>query len=179
MLRATIILIVILLMAVPAAAPEISNAKHISCGRSGACVAFSSGTRLYSALGLNMKTHTFRYIAQGDRETGIGADVRGDESSRNALQSRSLSLEQNYPNPLNPITDITFTVPRPSRVMLKIYNVKGELVRTIVGGSVAAGEHTVSWDGTNARGARVAAGIYFLRLENDNGILTRKMVVAR
>lgn len=179
MLRTTVVMIAILLTAVPAAAPELSNVKHISCGRSGACVAFASGIRLYSTLGLSMHTHTFDYAGQGDRETGIDADVRGDESDYNAAQSRTLSLAQNYPNPLNPTTAITFTLPHHSRVILKIFDVKGELVRTLADRRVGPGEHTMHWDGTNEKGARVVTGIYFLRLDTELGALTRKLVVAR
>ena len=142
-------------------------------------MAFASGIRLYSTLGLSMNTHTFNYIGQGDKATDIDADVRGDEGRLNAARIPSLGLEQNYPNPLNPMTAITFTIPRRSRVVLKIFNVNGELVRTLADGSVAPDEHTIRWDGANKKGARVVTGIYFLRLDTELGTLTRKMVVAR
>ena len=178
MLRTTAVLIAILLAAAPVAAPELSNIKHISCGRSGANVAFASGIRLCSTLGLNMKTHTLCYSGQDDRTTDIEADIRG-EDGLNAARSYSLGLDQNYPNPLNPETSITFTIPQRSRVILKVFNVKGELVRTILEGDAEAGEHTIRWNGINEKGARVVTGIYFLRLETGIGTLTRKMVVAR
>lgn len=74
-------------------------------------------------------------------------------------------LGQNYPNPFNPTTQIRFVVPSESNVSLRIYDVLGRHVATLVDGRVAAGAHTVGWDGARTEGGRVSSGVYFYHLE--------------
>jgi hypothetical protein len=89
-------------------------------------------------------------------------------------------LEQNTPNPFNPVTRIEFTVPEgTSEVDLAVYNVAGERVTTLAGGAVTSGAQYVVWDGTGADRKRVASGIYFVRLRTDETTLSRKMVLLK
>jgi hypothetical protein len=88
-------------------------------------------------------------------------------------------LKQNYPNPFNPMTVIAFSLPEDSDVQLRVYNLRGEMVRELFSGHEAAGEHTVMWDGTDDRGRGVASGSYYARLESSQGVQTRKMLLAR
>ena len=90
------------------------------------------------------------------------------------------SLSQNYPNPFNPQTTITFTVKDRSPVVVKVFNVAGQLVRTLVNDQRAPGEvHTVTWDGRNNAGQQVSSGVYFYRLVANNFTQTRKMVLLK
>jgi hypothetical protein len=89
------------------------------------------------------------------------------------------ALEQNYPNPFNPSTTIHFDVPKTSELTLSIYNLRGQLVRTLVSGVVAAGRHQVLWDGADERGVRVASGIYLYRLHTDGFTAIRKLVLTK
>jgi len=75
------------------------------------------------------------------------------------------SLRQNYPNPFNPTTRIAYTLPAQAEVSLKIVNLLGQEVRTLITGSQNAGAHEVVWDGSNAAGIPVASGMYFYKLE--------------
>lgn len=68
-------------------------------------------------------------------------------------------LSQNYPNPFNPETRVKFQLPMASKVVLKIYNVLGQEVRTLVNNEMRAGFHSIIWDGRNRSGVRVASGI--------------------
>lgn len=79
------------------------------------------------------------------------------------------TLEQNYPNPFNPATTITYTLPRASSITLRIYDLMGREIRTLVSGGQPAGIHRVSWNGTDASGALVSGGVYFCRLTSDAG----------
>jgi hypothetical protein len=89
-------------------------------------------------------------------------------------------LDSNYPNPFNPTTTIRFGVAQQGRVTLRIYDVRGALVRTLVDDVREAGvEHRVRWDGRDDRGRSVASGVYFLRLEAQGFFETRKMVLLR
>jgi hypothetical protein len=68
------------------------------------------------------------------------------------------------PNPFNPTTTIDYTVASPSRVMLRVFDVAGRVVRTLVDSHVAAGRRTATWDGTTDSGERAASGVYFVRM---------------
>jgi PKD repeat protein len=96
----------------------------------------------------------------------------------------AFALEQNYPNPFNPSTRIQYNLPAPGEVYLRVYNLHGELVMTLVSGAQAAGEHVVYWDGRNHLGERVASGIYLYRLEAISNAgaatnLTRKLTLMK
>jgi flagellar hook assembly protein FlgD len=64
-------------------------------------------------------------------------------------------------------------------VSLRVYNVSGRLIRTLVSGSAPAGPSTVTWDGRDSAGGRVSSGVYFYRLDNGQRSLTRKGVLLR
>lgn len=79
------------------------------------------------------------------------------------------SLGRNSPNPFNRGTTIKFQLHEPSSVILSVYNIAGQEVRTLVKGKFPAGEHQVLWDGRNAPGRRAAPGVYMCRLASGNG----------
>ncbi|MDH4037169.1 MAG: C25 family cysteine peptidase [Candidatus Krumholzibacteria bacterium] len=89
------------------------------------------------------------------------------------------ALEQNVPNPFNPVTRIGFSVSEPGRVSLRVYDVHGRLVATLTDGSFPAGRHSLLWDGRNARGESVASGLYFYRLLAGDRSESRKMVILK
>ena len=89
-------------------------------------------------------------------------------------------LAQNVPNPFNPVTRIRFdVVPGGARVTLRVFDVEGRLVRTLVDGFEAEGERTAVWDGSDSRGYPVASGLYFYRLEAPDFVETRKMLLLK
>lgn len=98
------------------------------------------------------------------------------------IETVALSLAQNYPNPFRAgnATTIKYSIPEQSdQVVLKIFDVTGRKIRTLVNGLKTKGEHYTNWDGRNDEGAPVASGIYFCRLIMGNRSLTKKMVVFR
>jgi hypothetical protein len=88
-----------------------------------------------------------------------------------------LNLFPNQPNPLSTETRIAFRLPEAVHVELKIYEVSGRLVRTLVSGDQEAGSHTAVWDGLDEAGRRVAAGIYFYRLAAPGIKESRRMIL--
>ncbi len=88
-------------------------------------------------------------------------------------------LYKNYPNPFNPTTTIRFQLPVAAGVRLAIYDIRGQLVRTLVHDVQSAGLHTVSWDGRDDRGKDVASGIYLYRLQAGTLAQTRSMILLR
>ncbi|MFQ5649312.1 MAG: FlgD immunoglobulin-like domain containing protein [bacterium] len=89
------------------------------------------------------------------------------------------ALEGNYPNPFNPSTTIRFALPEASKVKLVIYNIRGQLVRTLVSQPVAAGRHKVIWDGRDKSGLQVASGVYLYRLQAQEFVATRKLLLTK
>jgi len=89
------------------------------------------------------------------------------------------SLGNNYPNPFNPITKISFDVPTTSRVALRIYDVRGNEIRTLVSGVMPFGSHTVTWNGADGRGRAVSSGVYFYRIEAEGFAATHKMMLVK
>jgi len=101
-----------------------------------------------------------------------------------AVESLSIpeawELSQNYPNPFNPSTTIEFALPEPATVTLRIYNLRGELVQTLLDReSFNWGRYQTIWDGRNHYGSQVASGIYFYRLQSGDFIRTCKMTLVR
>lgn len=95
---------------------------------------------------------------------------------------KAFSLAQNYPNPFNPSTTISYAVPEGSQlvgVKLSVFNIRGQLVRTLVDQQQGPGAYNVNWDGTDDSGRRISSGVYFYRLVADDFISTRKMVVLK
>ncbi len=91
------------------------------------------------------------------------------------------SLSQNYPNPFNPQTHIAFTVKELAPVTVNIYNVRGQLVKTLVNNETFAPgvTHTRDWNGVNNTGQSVSSGVYFYKLVTKNYTQTKKMVLLK
>lgn len=95
------------------------------------------------------------------------------------------TLEQNYPNPFNPTTNIEFQIPPGGRsafgsVELKVYDINGRLVKTLLNEPLSAGFHSVVWNGKNDNGQRVASGLYFYQLKaGEKFQQVRKMMLIR
>jgi len=89
------------------------------------------------------------------------------------------SLGQNYPNPFNLSTTIDYSLSVPSQVSLKVYNIAGQTVRTLVDEAMPAGNHTVTWDGTNNDGTIIASGIYFYQLRTEQFTGAKKMLLVK
>ncbi len=88
-------------------------------------------------------------------------------------------LYQNFPNPFNPITKISFMINKSQNVNLEIFDVTGKLVRKLVDNIMNAGRHELFWDGKDSLGNEVNSGIYFYKLQINRQSLTRKMTLLR
>lgn len=102
----------------------------------------------------------------------------GEVASSELVPAR-FALYPNMPNPFNPTTRILFDLPAQSLVDLEIYDVRGRLVRTLHQGSLPAGRHVYTWDGTDHRDRGVGSGVYFYRLDAGSNTKTRKMILIR
>jgi hypothetical protein len=99
--------------------------------------------------------------------------------SNELYKNNRFELLQNYPNPFNPSTVISYQLAVNSRVSLKIYNMLGQEVRTLVKGYETAGYKQVRWDGKDHAGNSVSSGVYIYRLETGQFVQSKKMVLIR
>jgi hypothetical protein len=88
-------------------------------------------------------------------------------------------LLQNVPNPFNPETEIRFELPQPAQVDLKIYNMLGQVVRTVTSRTYEAGFHAVRWNGKDDAGNRVASGVYIYRMRAGEFVAIRRLVMTK
>ncbi len=95
-------------------------------------------------------------------------------SDNTVLIAPTLSIDSVYPNPFNPVTTISYSVSENTYVTLKIYNIKGELVETLIESNVKAGKHTYEW-----KPERTASGVYFCKLSNGERKVTQKLVLLK
>lgn len=110
----------------------------------------------------------FWYLTNQLAATGIADDL-------NQNLPAEFSLEQNYPNPFNPETEIPFQLPKESHVVLKIFNIRGQLIRTLVHADYTPGFYSVRWDGKDNNGISVSSGLYFYRFQAGNFVQVKKM----
>jgi hypothetical protein len=116
-------------------------------------------------------------IDMGAFEFGSEPWVSIDDPELPAIDQ--LVLKQNYPNPFNPTTTIAYSLPEASKVRLDIYNVKGQLVKTLVNAEMSAGMHSVVWNGRDSNNAAVASGVYFYRVSSPKATQTKRMLLMK
>ncbi|MBN2170251.1 MAG: T9SS type A sorting domain-containing protein [Candidatus Krumholzibacteriota bacterium] len=110
---------------------------------------------------------------------GEGCEACGPTAAGDGDAAPATRLAGAHPNPFNPETEIRFHLAKAGPVSLRIHDLTGRLVRTLVAGPLPAGEHAVAWRGEDDRGRRVASGVYFLRLEAGNDRDTGKLVLLK
>jgi len=88
-------------------------------------------------------------------------------------------LNKNYPNPFNPVTNISFSVKEEGFVKLKVFNARGQLVRTLISENMQEGVHFTSWNGKDNSNKSVSSGIYFYKMDSKNYSSVRKMILMK
>lgn len=108
------------------------------------------------------------------------SDYLSDEVSGIALVPVDFELSQNFPNPFNPVTVIRYGLPHTENVSIRIFDLLGREVRTLIDGEQKeAGYHTVSWNGQDKTGRPVASGVYIYRFESGKFSQSRKMILVK
>jgi serine protease len=107
------------------------------------------------------------------------AIVAGVPATDRPIEPRSFALYPNSPNPFNPETRISFSLDQPAQVRLRIFNLLGQEVTTLLEARLPAGRFETTWNARDRRGTEVASGVYFYRLEADHQIQTRRMLLLR
>ncbi|MCD4829420.1 MAG: T9SS type A sorting domain-containing protein [Candidatus Cloacimonetes bacterium] len=104
------------------------------------------------------------------------SEIAIDEDSEMPIAT---TLQAAYPNPFNPTTTIAFSLAEPAQITLCVYNLRGQLVRTLADGLFSAGGHSVVWDGLDTHGEAVSTGVYLFRLETGSEVHVSKALLLK
>ena len=91
----------------------------------------------------------------------------------------AFNLYNNYPNPFNPVTTLRYDLPEDALVNITIYDIMGRIVRTLINSQQNAGFKSIQWNATNDAGSPLSAGLYLYKIQADNFVETRKMVLLK
>ena len=132
-------------------------------------------TNTVGAIGINLNDYVYLaafYIYRSVNSTTSTENEIGDIPS-------TFSLSQNYPNPFNPTTTITYQIPQTEFVSLKVYDILGREVATLVNEEKPAGIYEFQFSSHSGEGRNLTSGIYFYQLKTDNYVETKKMILLR
>ncbi|MEJ2617718.1 MAG: T9SS type A sorting domain-containing protein, partial [Ignavibacteriaceae bacterium] len=132
------------------------------------------GEAVNSVLNNSSYSQRNEYNIFGDPSIKLKYDITAGVNPPISLIPKQYKLEHNYPNPFNPSTTIGFNLPKDDNVQLKIYDVLGNLISTLINGPVKAGRHEVKFNGKN-----LSSGVYFYSLKATNFKQTYKMVLIK
>jgi agmatine/peptidylarginine deiminase len=118
--------------------------------------------------------------APGDANEVVEIALTVGEVSAESQPVVQSKLHHNYPNPFNPTTTISFSIAdKTAPTKLTIYNLKGQQISQLVNETLAAGQHSIVWNGTDASGNNVASGVYFYKLSNGDFVDNKKMILLK
>jgi len=144
--------------------------------------AFASATlvdyTMASSMDVTASPYSIYFVTATDLSGNEGKPAKVASSVSGTPKRYVLSVS-NYPNPFNPRTTVSYTVPSRGRVTVSIYDTRGALVATLFNGERAAGAYSVDWDGRTGDAAGAASGIYFARIEHASGTRSKKMVLLK
>jgi hypothetical protein len=145
-----------------------------------ACAVRDSGKTVFFGFPLyfmdreQVKLAAQKIMAEFGEPSGVTTERPGDSG-----QKPEFRLYQNAPNPFNNKTTIRYQLPKAGLVKLSIYNIAGQLVKTLVNGEQQAGSYTIRWEGLNDNNRQVPNGIYFYCLQSNTANITNRMVLIR
>jgi len=137
----------------------------------------------YVTIPLHFKGNEYQVSSVSLKDIKIaGADgnivrtLTRESSSEIKAIPTSFALQQNFPNPFNPMTEIRFDIPESDYVSLAVYNMMGQKIRTLASGNMTPGYHAIIWDGKNDLGSQVSTGMYFYSIHAGQYKSTKKML---
>jgi hypothetical protein len=132
------------------------------------------GDNNYNFNGVLDEIRIFNYMLPVSQISAFYDINTGVADQSHVVIPSQFALAQNFPNPFNPSTTIRFAIPSPGFVTLKVFDVLGREVATLVRDRVAAGEYSVAWNAVSC-----ASGVYYYKLETTNAVLVKKMILLR
>jgi len=138
----------------------------------------SDGTKKYCYIDRNVEVgETYSYKLEDISITG--EKTQHDPITVFVTRPKDYKLYQNYPNPFNPTTNIEYQLPEQTMITMKIYNIRGQEVKTLVDNVKQAGYHSVVWNGLDNNDKPVASGVYYYRIETKSYNEVKKMILLR
>ncbi|MDP8267960.1 MAG: C25 family cysteine peptidase [Candidatus Tenebribacter davisii] len=150
--------------------------------RDNAMIAEDLSISPYEDLNVPSGTYTYNVVTvyDGDWESEMSDDAVIDHTDFNSvLKPTETQLTGNYPNPFNPVTNISFSMNEPGNISINIYNMKGQLVKTLINEYLDAAYHNVVWNGKDNSSKSVSSGIYFYKMRTGNYTATKKMILMK
>jgi predicted TIM-barrel fold metal-dependent hydrolase len=114
--------------------------------------------------------------ASSNGPRGLTIDVSGLLALNGIGLPDVFALHANYPNPFNPVTNITYDIPEVAQVTLEIYNVSGQKVRTLAQGQHEPGRYRIQWNATNDYGNPLSSGMYIYRIQAGDFVSVKKLI---
>jgi len=108
--------------------------------------------------------------------TNVVVPTSADDMTTSLLSTKLITA---YPNPFNPTTTILFDIANPDHVTIGVYNIKGQIVKTLASGEYNEGRHSVVWNGDDSAGRNVGSGVYFYRMTTTDYVSMRKMILMK
>jgi len=155
--------------------PDFSNAtKYDNIAQLNSQVTDLTEGEYYWRVRSKTSGSTSNYSNTGNFKVGSVTSLEGEEEL-----PLSYSIDQNYPNPFNPTTTINYSLPEANFVTIKIYNMLGQEVKTLLSEEVKAGRHNVNWNGENNYGSKVSSGTYIYRITAGEFVQAKKMILLK
>ena len=121
---------------------------------------------------------TYHYILEDITYSGKTTQ-NGPIEVKTAAIPQNYSLEQNYPNPFNPTTTIKYSLKESGFADISIYNIRGQLITTLVSQDMGVGEYQIQWDGTDQQGNLQSSGVYICKMQVNDFSQSRNLVFLR
>ncbi len=130
---------------------------------------------------LNKETGKYenRSLISGQQKSSVVLFGELEEHQNDTPILEHVTLHGNYPNPFNPITNISFSLPVVQDIELIVYNVRGQTVRKLAQGQFTSGEHTLTWNGKDDNGKNVGSGLYLYKLITTDQEISKKMILLK
>ena len=128
--------------------------------------------------GIYEVTGLYTYVNYNTVPVSVNIEYLLSDANDESLFSPKIKLF-NFPNPFNPTTTISFSIPNDSNIELSIYNIKGQKVKTLANEQYSKGEHSIVWNGDDDKGKSVSSGIYFYKLRTKEDSKIRKMILIK
>ncbi len=156
-------------------------AKFLFASAEGQMDAFELGSLKFKKSNaiLSSTVSSLYKINGGSPQTGPTLSLDGVTSAQEEVIPTDYKLSQNYPNPFNPTTTIEFALPQADHVSIKIYDMLGREVATLINDQRSAGNHSIAWNGLNDYGQKVSSGSYIYRITAGNFVETKKMMLLK
>jgi hypothetical protein len=148
-------------------------------------LALITGNEYYDHNVENGTTYTYyatAVYAEGESAPSQSSTVTPSQDAniqQELIDTAETKLQKNYPNPFNPETSIDFYLKNPELVIIEIFNIRGQKIKTLVNSKMSAGNHNVIWNGLNDRGEKMPSGVYFYRMRTDDYKAARRMILIK